>query len=187
MAASECVPGGDVTLMEIGGDQPAPSYGPEGRDQIRSKIARRIAFQQKMARRAAVRRPSSRGRYGCGNSSQFGLKSLQECVAQPDRFVGLARWPSAPRSCRRATSKTDRAVYCVTLAEIASGTENLLTPRWRRMDSNSRPFTQIPAFLRLSEPRLQTICTPILLHFAPLATETYNLDLRAKPVKRIAQ
>jgi hypothetical protein len=83
MAASECVPGGDVTLIEIGGDQPVPSYRPEGRDQIRSKIARRIAFQQKMARRAAVRRPSSQGWYGRGNSSLFGLKSCKKARRSP--------------------------------------------------------------------------------------------------------
>ena len=36
------------------------------------------------------------------------------------------------------------------------------------MDSNPRPFPRIPAFLRLSEPRLQPICTPKVHQFAPL-------------------
>jgi hypothetical protein len=36
------------------------------------------------------------------------------------------------------------------------------------MDSNPRPFARNPAFLRLLQPRSQPICTPIMLHFAPL-------------------
>src|SRR5438477_2596430 len=39
---------------------------------------------------------------------------------------------------------------------------------WREMDSNPLPFARNPAFLRLLEPRLQPICTPILHQFAPL-------------------
>src|SRR6266850_458928 len=35
-------------------------------------------------------------------------------------------------------------------------------------DSNPRPFTRNPAFLRLLQPRLQPICTPIVHRFAPL-------------------
>jgi hypothetical protein len=35
-------------------------------------------------------------------------------------------------------------------------------------DSNPRPFARNPAFLRLLQPRSQPICTPIMLHFAPL-------------------
>jgi hypothetical protein len=42
------------------------------------------------------------------------------------------------------------------------------TPLWREMDSNPRPFVPNPAFLRLSEPRLQPICTPNVHQFAPL-------------------
>jgi hypothetical protein len=36
------------------------------------------------------------------------------------------------------------------------------------MDSNPLPSARNPAFLRLLQPRSQPICTPIMLHFAPL-------------------
>jgi hypothetical protein len=47
-------------------------------------------------------------------------------------------------------------------------TEVRLTRCWRKLDSKPRSFTRIAAFLRLSEPRLQPICTPILHPLAPL-------------------
>jgi hypothetical protein len=43
-----------------------------------------------------------------------------------------------------------------------------LTHRWREMDSNPLPLARNPAFLRLLQPRLQSICTPIMHQFAPL-------------------
>jgi hypothetical protein len=70
-----------------------------------------------------------------------------------------------------------RAVEAPSTSVISSGTESLLTLRWREMDSNPRPLAPTPGFLRLSEPRLQPICTPIVLTFAPLGNGIQQPEL----------
>jgi hypothetical protein len=52
--------------------------------------------------------------------------------------------------------------------------------KWRRgRDSKPPPFARNPTFLRVLRPRLQPICTPIVLYFAPCfnAALTYNHSL----------
>jgi hypothetical protein len=61
-----------------------------------------------------------------------------------------------------------------TLARERQGSQK--TRRRRKKDSNPRPFTRNSAFLRLSEPRLQPICTPIVHQFAPLANPLVGRD-----------
>jgi hypothetical protein len=54
-----------------------------------------------------------------------------------------------------------------------------VTPRWREMDSNPRPFARNPAFLRVLQPRSQPICTPILLPLHPFVDAFLQLEVNS--------
>src|SRR5947208_2509937 len=63
--------------------------------------------------------------------------------------------------------RADRRQSAGLFAYSPRGSPLRQTGCWREKDSNPQPFARNPAFLRVLEPRLQPICTPILLHFAP--------------------
>jgi hypothetical protein len=82
---------------------------------------------------------------------------------------------------RRRFAKPNRPGPRFQRAFVCPRNGSFLTRRWREMDSNPRSFTRIPAFLRLSEPRSQPICTPIMLYFAPLARDPLPLVSMGNP------
>ena len=70
---------------------------------------------------------------------------------------------------------TDRAGYCVTLAENASGTESLLTLRWREMDSNPRSPSEGQRFSSLLFPNMRAPPPPSKTLAAPSSSCFFQL------------